>query len=76
MLYVFINRYLNLPLLFYQFGDLKKAFPEIPPGLPFSKEGELFLLGSMMTPELIPSLKKQNKGWLMAFQKANSSPLF
>jgi len=48
MLYVFINRYLNFPLLFYQFGDLKKAFPEISPGLPFSKGGELFLLGSMM----------------------------
>jgi hypothetical protein len=26
---------------FYRYGGLKKAFPEIPPGLPFSKGGEL-----------------------------------
>jgi hypothetical protein len=31
----------------YKFIGLKKAFPEIPPVLPFSKGGELFLLVSM-----------------------------
>jgi hypothetical protein len=58
MLYVFINRYLNLPL-FYQLSGLKKASPEIPPVLPFSKGGELFLLGSMMNRAYSPFEKAE-----------------
>jgi hypothetical protein len=38
------RKYQKLAALF-QFSGLKKAFPEIPPVLPFSKGGELFHLG-------------------------------
>jgi hypothetical protein len=48
---------------------LKKAFPEIPPGLSFSKGGELFPRCSPKD-RVFPHLKKQNEGRLPAFQSA------
>jgi hypothetical protein len=48
---------------------LTKAFPEIPPVLPFSKGGELFPPG-FLEDEILFLLKERNDGWLPAFQRA------
>jgi len=46
----------------------EKAFPEIPPGLPFSKGGEL-LGDSRWKIPLFPPLEKGEKGGFYGFSK-------